>query len=229
MSSILKALKKLEDDTTIKRAGLRPYKIYQKKPVPRRMKSRLLSHKLHLVVLTGIVVAFGGGLIFKLKPWEKAPEPVVVTETTPINLPDKNILVPEVTQKQASARKIAKQPETVMKPVKTPSIQTKPKETASIPDLPMKETSTGIEAKNPEQKKVAERLISIPVKQTSETGLELQAIAWATDRESRIAVINGNVVREGESIDRAMVVQIGKNVVAFKKDGEEWQQLFRKQ
>ena len=114
-----------------------------------------------------------------------------------------------------------------MDPVKTPSIPPKSEPKASIPDLPVKEAFTRIEEKNSEQDKVAERLTSRAVKHASETELELQAIAWASDPKNRIAVINGHVVREGESIDRAMVVQIGKNEVAFKKDGEEWRQVFR--
>ena len=249
MSSILKALKKLEDDTSVESAGLRPYKIYQKKALHKHLKSNLRIGILHLAVLTALVVAVGGGLILKMKPWEKAPKYVVETEMESINLSGKKILVPEADQKQASTGKIAKIPETVIKPEKTPSIPAKPpKKTPAfagepgnvqtkplnIPDkkdsithLPKKETVTRKKEKKPLQNKESERLTSIPFKRSSETQLELQAIAWASDPESRIAVINGTVVREGESIDRAMVVQIGKNEVSFNKNGEEWQQLFR--
>ncbi len=248
MSSILKALKKLEDDTAIESAGLRPDKIYLKKTLHQRGKSNLRFGILHLVVLTALVIAVGGGLIFKLKPWEKAPEPVVETEIKAINLSGKKILVPEVTQKQAPTSKITKKPEAI-KPAKIPSIPTKPKKKtpafagetgnvqtkllsipdkrASLPHLPKKETVTRQKVKKPLQNKETERLTSLPFKRASETRLELQAIAWASDPESRIAVINGNVIHEGESVDRVIVVEIGKNEVAFSRNGVEWQQLFR--
>jgi hypothetical protein len=71
------------------------------------------------------------------------------------------------------------------------------------------------------------RILSIPVKQAHESGLYLQAIAWSSDPGSRIVVINGQVLREGGSVERVLVTHIGKNEVIFKKQGEEWKQLFR--
>jgi hypothetical protein len=35
------------------------------------------------------------------------------------------------------------------------------------------------------------------------------------------------VLREGGSVERVLVTHIGKNEVIFKKQGEEWKQLFR--
>jgi len=73
----------------------------------------------------------------------------------------------------------------------------------------------------------AKRFASIPVKQTGESRLELQAIAWSSDPKSRIAVINGRVLREGESFESVLVTHIGKAEVIFRKGSEEWKQLFR--
>ena len=90
-----------------------------------------------------------------------------------------------------------------------------------------KHTTTNAKAETSGQHSENRRTLSIPVKQAHESGLHLQAIAWSSDPESRIAVINGQVLREGGSVERALVTHIGKNEVVFRKQGEEWKQLFR--
>ncbi len=57
--------------------------------------------------------------------------------------------------------------------------------------------------------------------------MELQAIAWSTDPKSRLAVINGKIVREGGSVAGVFVTHIGKDDVFFKKGREEWRQQLR--
>ena len=71
-----------------------------------------------------------------------------------------------------------------------------------------------------------DRFVKIPVKQSNQTEIEIQAIAWSKDPISRLAVINGLILREGESIDNVMVVNIDKDAVVFEKGGQKWKQLF---
>jgi hypothetical protein len=54
----------------------------------------------------------------------------------------------------------------------------------------------------------------------------VQAIAWSNDPKSRLAVINGLILREGESIDNIIVMHIGKDAVVFRKGAEGWKQMF---
>ena len=98
---------------------------------------------------------------------------------------------------------------------------------ASVPDINQKETSTREDIEKSEQNTKAERFESIPVKQANETRLEIQAIAWSSDPESRIAVVNSRIVREGGSVEGVFVTNIGKDEIIFRKGGEEWRQLFR--
>jgi Type II secretion system protein B len=81
-----------------------------------------------------------------------------------------------------------------------------------------------IETHEPQVK--AERFARVPVKRSGETNIEIQAIAWSKDPKSRLAVINGLILREGESIDNVIVVDIGKDAVVFEKNRQEWKQLF---
>ena len=54
------------------------------------------------------------------------------------------------------------------------------------------------------------------VENTEASGFEVQAIAWSHTPEKRIAVINSEVVREGDSVADAYVTKIGLDDVSIK-------------
>jgi hypothetical protein len=56
--------------------------------------------------------------------------------------------------------------------------------------------------------------------------LKLQAIAWSNVAAQRIAVINGHVVREGESVEGFSVNQIRQEAVIVNDGTESWQLEF---
>jgi len=56
--------------------------------------------------------------------------------------------------------------------------------------------------------------------------LKLQAIAWSKDASQRIAVINGHIVREGESVDGFLVNQIRQEDVVVNDGTASWQLEF---
>ncbi|MFC1828248.1 general secretion pathway protein GspB [Thermodesulfobacteriota bacterium] len=78
-----------------------------------------------------------------------------------------------------------------------------------------------------EQSEPLDLFAAIPVKSEDDSGLKLQAIAWSEDPQHRMAVINSNIVREGGSVEGSAVTHIGEDMVVFKKEGEEWKQVFR--
>ena len=45
--------------------------------------------------------------------------------------------------------------------------------------------------------------------------------------EDSSAIINGHLVKEGDTIFGATVVEIGRKTVEFEKDGERWEQRVR--
>jgi hypothetical protein len=53
--------------------------------------------------------------------------------------------------------------------------------------------------------------------------LDLQAIAWSKDAKRRIAVINGHIVREGESVEGFLVNQIRQEDVVVNDGTASWQ------
>jgi hypothetical protein len=89
-----------------------------------------------------------------------------------------------------------------------------------------KETVIEKPGEKPGQRTTSDRFESLPVKRSNQTKIEIQAIAWSDDPKGRLAVINGLILRERESIDNAIVLYIGKDSVIFRKEGEEWKQMF---
>lgn len=58
-------------------------------------------------------------------------------------------------------------------------------------------------------------------------GWTLQAIAWAPDPKKRIAVINGSVLKEGDSFQGAFISKIGQNDVVLLKEDDVLRLIFR--
>lgn len=253
MSSILKALKKLEKGVPKQNeVHFWLQKKHTKITAQKRVKNNLRFNKYFFIIFVAMVLSLGAGLIFSRKPWEKTPALVAKTVIKPIkphSLPEKRAPIPDLYQKDTPIRKNAQKPEPDTKTAKTaspsarkprekvPALVTKtkikpakplslPEKKALTPYTTQRETPTIKNVEKSEEKREAEQYASIPFKQAGESGLKLQAIAWSSDPKSRIAVINGRIVREGESVERALVTHIGKDDVIFKKGEEEWRQLF---
>lgn len=56
--------------------------------------------------------------------------------------------------------------------------------------------------------------------------LKLQALAWSDDAARRMAVINGSIVHEGESVDGYQVVSIREEDVIVNEGGKSWRLEF---
>ena len=67
---------------------------------------------------------------------------------------------------------------------------------------------------------------SAPTKEMGKPRLKLQAIVWSSDPKERIAVINGAVLREGDSIEEFSVARIDADVVVVREGAAEWKLLF---
>ncbi len=254
MSSILKALKKLENGFSEQRE-IRPrlQKRLKKKAIHQRVIGTWLYNKRFFIIFAVVILAVGGWLVLNRKPREEGQTLVAKTTTKPVEsvgIPEKKVSIPDmVQQKRPIGKDIEKsEPNTKAAKIKTisprklerkapalfaekemnlPKPLSHTEKKASVPDMNQKETSTREDVEKSEQNIQAERFESIPFKQENETRLEIQAIAWSSDPESRIAVVNSRIVREGGSVEGAFVTNIGKDEIIFRKGGEEWRQLFR--
>jgi hypothetical protein len=279
LSSILKALKKLENQVTDKN-HVRSWQPKTQIPIDdhKQINDHPRFKKRNVIIFAGVIFAVGAGLILSQKLYEKKPElitkkedilqkPVRLPEKKaaipdkktilqkperlpqkeaampdkkailqkPLRLPQKKVAMPHRVQTELSSRKDVKKFEPIARAEKTPppSAQKSRENTAVLfnkKTSPLKqarkETVAGKPSEKPEQNTRADRFASMPVKRSNQTQIEVQAIAWANDPKNRLAVINGLILRERESIDNVIVMHIGKDEVIFKKGGEEWRQMF---
>ena len=254
MSSILQALKKIESESPEKsEIRFRQQEIDSQKIIHKSMTDKLRLNKQFFVIFATIILAAGGGLVLGRKPWVHIPSPATKTDTEhtkPLSRIGKKTADRNLSQKKKLAKKDDEKIATVTQAVNKespPAIKLREKEPVPVDttesivpkslgrnkekiagqNLIGKDNNTKRKAEKFGQYSKNRRILSIPVKQTGESKLQLQAIAWSSDPKSRIAVINGRVLREGGSVERVLVTHIGKNEVIFKKGGEEWKQLFR--
>ena len=137
-----------------------------------------------------------------------APEPEkLIKKEEPIPLPSGDETVPPVTAK------------TLQKPAPEPEALTKKEE----PTIPPPRTKTALPVTTKALQKPAPQIPPRPSSQVetrrSEAvirDLELQAIVWSEDPESRSAMIDGRLVRLGGEVGGFTVDDIGRNYVSVK-------------
>lgn len=226
MSSILRALKKLEEEGAVKDSrhgwpqGVAPYVRVDRKAGSRRLwlVVGLLSAALLLV---GVGWLFRGGdapaplgeEMVAEKPLvpavgEPSVEVVASTITDPVAAPVVNVAprprettAPLVEQREGKATRgdVAPPLHEVSKTAELPL--------PAVVDIP--EGRRSVEA-------VVDSL-SLPVLNTPD--LQLQAVAWSERPEQRVAVIGNRVVKEGDFVVGYVVVQINQDDIVVRKQG----------
>ena len=254
MSSILKALKKIESEL-LEQSEIqsRQKETDAQKIIHKPITDKLRFKKQYFAIFAAIILATGGGMVLGRKPWVNIPPQLPKPETKPskpLSRITKKTADRDLSTNKKSAKSVSekitvsttasnKEPAPLLKPPgKNPATVKKTKiivpnslisDQKKILDqnLIHKDNRTKNKDEQSGQNSKNKRILSIPIKHADESKLQLQAIAWSRDSKNRIAVINGRVIREGGSVERVLVTHIGKNEVIFKKGMEEWKQLFR--
>jgi hypothetical protein len=251
LSSILTALKKLEKQAKNKNlARIRQQKNKVPPPQPRRLTDRLRVNKRYLVTLGVLIVAGAAGITISQKVGShhrKVAEKTRTVEKTraaakketrtqgPGRLLNKKLALSNRVEKKSTPPQKIEETDRTKKEVKTPPTRaytsratplTRLNGKTSPPKPAEKRTVVAKGNEKLEPRAKPERFANVPVRQSGDTNIEIQAIAWSKDPKSRLAVINGLILREGETIDNVMVVHIGSDTVVFEKDRQEWKQLF---
>jgi general secretion pathway protein B len=225
MSSILKALKKLEDEkTSHSPESLKiDSDILKGSPEPRRMSP--------FSVLLACVLIFGGGAgaaYFTMKGNTTRPAavpPQAVTTVTPVIVPPPAVATPQP----------AKPAQPVAKAVAAP-IQKKPV-VAAVQTKPKPQKVTAVAAKHPASKPsgaTAQRISEKPLKiadqstknelpSVSMPTLRVNGIAFQNNSADSMAIINGVPVSSGSTVEGATVEEIRRDRVVFQKSGEKFE------
>ncbi len=220
MSSILKALKKLEEETP-RYGDSQPYPVDVKKTVENGVTKRQMYFKLFLILFSAIIIISASVFLLareKVSKGKKSPgEVLVVRKAIPAKPKKEKVKIASVPDLKSRKRRA--------KPSK------KIKKTKNLPGFSKMKTPASREVLKEKtygnnRTKTRSARSSLPFKSSGGSGLKLQAIAWSSDSKERICVVNGRILREGSSIEGAFIVRIDKNDVSFQKGGEQWKQKF---
>lgn len=117
--------------------------------------------------------------------------------------------------------------------------KTLPVQRPEPPATTVPETHTGKDASSPYGDADSRKGFEIPETPTSKVApgppivrdpsISLQAIAWAQNPQDRIVVINGQILREGESVEGIVIEGIQEDRVIVRKGVESMTVLFRNQ
>jgi len=231
LSSILKALKKLEKEAK----NQRPVRLWRQNNHGKHTDENVRFRLRNFIILVGLIIAVGAGVFLNQNVRERKSNPIPQNETRfqkSDRLPEKKAVLSGNIQKESPIEKNVKKPESIRKTA--PVFSSKPPENADVlvtrefskPERLREETMVDPPVEKPVEKTTIDRFASLPVKQSNETKIELQAIAWSSNPKNRLTVINGLILREGESIDNAIVMHIGKDEIILRKEGVQWKQLF---
>lgn len=230
MSSILKALKKVENDSPQQEIiPSFPQTIDTKKTVQRRARGIQRLHRLLFVCLFMLIL--GGATWFLLdnpdrfrRPSESVHAGLESPPTAPraaVRIPPKSI------NRQETEGPKALPPAVEIQPKPFPVDETPPP--ALFAEQPI-QTSTGMAEKEEVSGPPGEMPIPSPEpvlsKPIDPLQFKLEAIVWANNPESRFAVINGRIIRAGGSIDEVSVKEIGRDFVAIESGSETYRLKF---
>jgi hypothetical protein len=220
LSSILKALRKLEEETP-RYGENQPYPVDVKQTVENGVNKKQKYYKLFLIGFSAIVIV--SAILFLLtrqtgpKGKISRASVLVVRKAIPPRPKKEDVKIASVPD--LKPRKKHSKPSDRIKKIKNlpGSRQVKIPASRKV----MKEKSYGDNRTKPKSARSA-----ISFKSAASSGLKLQAIAWSSDSKERIAVVNGRILHEGSSIEGALIIRIDKNDVSFQKGGEQWKQKF---
>jgi len=227
VSSILKALKKLEDENPPKGRSV----VWSSGPAPRRTIRRWdITSGWSAVLLWGLLgvvalISAGGIILYLLSPSEGDAVPTA-SVVRPVAKP---------IQASPSSETMAKPPPpppTLPPKEVSPPAAPAPEKALPVPKAAPRPAAQKIPSASRKEKPPVRALEAEPDRNATAdlpvltTDLKLQAISWASAPGDRLAVINGNIMREGTSLEGYSIVQIDRDEVVVRKGSEQWKLVF---
>ncbi len=227
MSSILKALKKLEDDHSQTDGQVSwPRKLGASKTIRRW---EINSGRFAFILwglLAAIVLSVAGWFFLYMKQPDESQTIAAApaTEAAPEAPPKKFPTAVKVGKSKPAARTSALRKTNPPARRRTKKIRRTPRpSTAPVKTRKNFVSKKSTTIRRAPSKPAAAPSAGIPVL-TSD--LKLQAISWSQNPADRIAVINGNILREGAALEGYSISRIAKDEVVVRKGLEEWKLVF---
>jgi hypothetical protein len=230
VSSILKALKKVEKESPPQEvAQTLLEKIDTKKAVSKRVKGAWLLNRIASILLVIVILGMGTWFLWTYKgplsemisgktPAQKPAEKTVVASAPAERRPpeqerSKETIAGETATLPSTPEQVIPKAHPTAPPTENDVVPTK---AAKKPEMPPKEETPLPRSPQGSAKK--------PIDDA--TRYKLEAIVWSNNPESRFAVVNGQIVRAGSSLDKLSVTEIGRDHVAVRSGGREWKLKF---
>ena len=280
MSTILKALKQIDQTTPPEDLQSWPPKIDTKETLKTRVQKIRLNRNVYLATLLTLIIVAAGWLVYSQKDLlltKISSDRISADDTLASSGPSENgpvyqakIYPPSSKQTISSAKKgSASNMENKRAGLKYEPTQTRTdKQSGRLPKMSARQktnknpifTASGKAESLPKPPSSKSRIspsqmadhkktvrnkthaaAALPTKKTrpavkqvsrsyrrlDESKLKLQAIAWSKNAAQRIAVINGHIVREGESVEGFFVTQIRQDDIIVNDGTESWRLEFR--
>ena len=227
MSSILKALKKLDEDSMSREpeTGEQKQKIKMKRMVSRRTRSPRLTNRVFLIVL--VVLLVGAAAWIFLNSINTKDEPTVTKK--PDDTPEKPALKSLSQQLPTIKRDIKKESPGRSKPPGDSNEILKPSTKAAFPVSGQKaqpDTSRVAETIQPAaDQKLANQTNDQEelIKPTEHPEFILNGVLWSDNPERRVALINDRYLKEGDDvIEGVTVVKIERKAVILQSGEKKW-------
>jgi cytoskeletal protein RodZ len=204
VSSILNALRKVESESVPSneaQPSLRR-KIDAKKAIQSRYGKSRFSQKLLLLLLPALTLAIALWVTFQYMPFlisKASTAPAKLSETEKQGTMPKEA-IPEDRRKRSEPA--SPEPAYARERNSPSKVALEKEKPSTVPAKPSLTQEEGPSVEDPEFK--------------------LQALVWSEVPESRLAVINGVIVRAGGMIEGVSVTDIGKDYVSFKSGQRTW-------
>ncbi len=218
MSSILKALKKLEEDTAPREGESREPQNQMRRVVKRRTRSPWLLNRLLPALAVGVVIA-GAVWFFTLSdgtvPVNKKQAEAVEREKKAVEKPVKKT-VEKAVEKAAETNRVDRKTPPPSSSLPSRDKQPEPLLHRQVPVSP----SVVPPVSSPEPVKGPGKSIVSPNK--PKPNLTLQGIIWSQTPEKRQALVNDRYLKEGDTIKGAEIFKIEKKSVTLRMGKQTW-------
>lgn len=227
MSSILKALKKLDEDSLSREPGTGEQKQETKmrQMVTRRTRSPRVTNRIFFIIL--VVLLVGVAALIFMNSITSNKKPLITKKQD--DTPKKPVLTNLPQQAPPLKKELQKGPLGELKPPAASNELVKPSTKATFPisGQPAQPDASGVE--KPAQPAADQKLTNQTndqeqlIKQTEHPEFILNGVLWSDNPERRVALINDRYLKEGDDvIEGVTVVKIERKTVILQSDGKKW-------
>jgi len=228
LSSILKALKKLDEDSMSREPGTSEQKqeIKMKQMVTRRTRAPRLTNRILFIVL--VVFLVGVAALILMNAITSNKKPLVTKKQDDIS--KKSALTHLPQQPPTLKKDLQKETPGESKPPAAGGAQLKPSTTATSPvsEQPAQpDTSRAAQAIQPSAGQMLTNQTTSQEQLIKQTGIEppgliLNGVLWSDNPERRVALINDHYLKEGDVFEGVSVVKIERKAVILKTGEKKW-------